>query len=52
MGLIDSALDAFRFKETVFYKEDSDLKLKYDALYKLNNEYPNNEDLQSELYIL
>ena len=52
MGLIDSALDAFRFKETVFYKEDSDLKLKYDALYKLNNEYPNNEDLQSELYIV
>lgn len=52
MGLIDSALDAFRFKETVFYKEDSDLKLKYDALYKLNNEYPSNEDLQSELYIV
>ena len=52
MKLIDSALDSFRFKETVFYKEDSDLKLKQDVLYKLNNEYPNNEDLQSELYIV
>lgn len=52
MGLIDSALDAFRFKETIFYKENSDLQLKYDALNKLNNEYPNNEELQSELYIV
>ena len=52
MGLIDSAIDALRFKETVFFKENSDLQLKYDALDKLNNEYPNNEELQSELYIV
>ena len=52
MGLIDSAIDAFRFKDTVFYKENSDLQNKYDALKKLNEEYPNNEELQSELYIV
>ena len=52
MGLIDSAIDALRFKETVFFKENSDLQLKYDALDRLNNEYPNNEELQSELYII
>ena len=52
MGLIDTAIDAFRFKDTVFYKENSDLQNKYDALKKLNEEYPNNEELQSELYIV
>ncbi len=52
MGLIDSAIDAFRFKDTVFYKENSDLQNKYDALKKLNEEYQNNEELQSELYII
>lgn len=52
MGLIDSVIDAFRFKDTVFYKEKSDLQNKYDALKKLNEEYPNNEDLLSELYIV
>ena len=52
MGLIDSAIDAFRFKDTVFYKENSDLQSKYDALKKLNEEYPNNEDLLSELFIV
>ena len=52
MGLIDSAIDAFRFKDTVFYKENSDLQSKYDALKKLNGEYPNNEELLSELFIV
>ncbi len=52
MGLIDSAIDAFRFKDTVFYKENSDLQSKYDALKKLNEEYPNNEDILSELFIV
>ena len=51
-NVIDSAVDAFRFKDTVFYKENSDLQSKYDALKKLNGEYPNNEELQSELYIV
>ncbi len=52
MGLINDAIDAFRFKDTVFYKEDSDLQNKYDALNKLNEEFPNNEDLLQELYIV
>jgi len=52
MGLIDSAIDAFRFKDTVFYKENSDLQNKYDALKKLNDEYPNNDDILSELFIV
>ena len=52
MGLIDSAIDAFRFKDTFFYKENSDLQSKYDALKKLNEEYPNNEELLSELFIV
>ena len=52
MGLIDSAIDAFRFKDTVFYKENSDLQSKYDVLKKLNGEYPNNEELLSELFVV
>ncbi|MBR4231199.1 MAG: NERD domain-containing protein [Bacilli bacterium] len=52
MGLINTAIDAFRFKDTIIYKENSDLQDKYDALKKLNKEYPNNEDLLSELYIV
>lgn len=51
-NVIDSAVDAFRFKDTVFYKENSDLQDKYNALKKLNDEYPNNEDLLIELYIV
>ena len=43
-NVIDSAVDAFRFKDTFFYKENSDLQDKYNALKKLNDEYPNNED--------
>ena len=52
MVLIDTAIDAFRFKDTVFYKENSDLQGKYDALKKLNEEYPSNEELLSELFIV
>ena len=52
MGLIDNAIEALRFKDTIFYKENSDLQEKYDALKKLNDEHPNNEELLSELYIV
>ena len=52
MGLINDAIDAFRFKDTVFYKEDSDLQNKYDALNKLIEEFPNNGNLLQELYIV
>lgn len=51
MGLF-SSIEAFRFKDTVFYKETSDLQDRYDSLKRLNEEYPNNEDLLSELYII
>ena len=51
MGIIDSALDALRLKDTIFYKDDSDLQDKYEALQKLNTEYPNNEDLLNELFM-
>lgn len=52
MGLIDSAIGALRFKDTIFYKENSDLQSRYDALKQLNTEHPNNEELLSELYII
>lgn len=52
MGIIDLAIEALRSKETIFLKETSDLQDKYDALEKLNKEYPNNEELLSELYIV
>lgn len=52
MGLIDSAIEAFKFKDTIIYKEHSDLQNKYDALKKLNEEFPNNEELLSTLYIV
>ena len=52
MGIIDSAIDALRFKDTIFYKEDSDLQDKYEALQKLKIEYPNNEDILNELFMV
>ena len=52
MGLINSIVDALRFKDTIFYKEDSDLEYKYSALKKLNEEYPDNKDINEELYIV
>ncbi len=51
-NIVDSAVDAFRFKDTVFYKQNSDLEDKYKALEKLNSEYPNNDNLLNELYIV
>ena len=52
MSIINNAIDALRFKDTIFYKENSDLQDKYDALTKLDKEYPNNENLLEELYIV
>ena len=51
MGIIDSITDALRFKDTVFFKENSDLQDKYNALKKLNEEYPNNEELYNLINI-
>ena len=52
MGIIDSVVDAFRFKDTIIYKGNSDLQDKYDVLVKLNKEYPSNENISNELYIV
>lgn len=52
MGLIDDAVDALRFKDTIFYKKNSDLQAKYDALKKLNCEFPNNEKILNELFLV
>lgn len=46
------ALDAFRFKDTVFLKTSNDLQERFNALQKLNEEYPNNEEILSELFII
>lgn len=52
MGILDTLVNGGRFTDTIFYKKTSDLQDKYDALKKLNEEYPNNEDLQTEMYIV
>lgn len=52
MGIIDNMIDSLRFKDTIFYKENSDLQEKYDSLKKLNNEFPNNEGILNELFIV
>ena len=51
MGLIDSLIDATRFKDTVFYKVSCDLQTRYDALKKLVAEYPDNDKLRAEMSI-
>ena len=50
MGIIDSLSEALRFKETIFLKEESTLQEEYDALKKLNEEYPNNKMIKQKLY--
>lgn len=50
MGIIDSLSEALRFKETIFMKEESTLQEEYDALKKLNEEYPNNKMIKQKLY--
>ena len=52
MGIINNVIDNLTFKDTIFLKESSDLQDKYDALSKLNKEYPNNDDIKEELYIV
>ena len=56
MGIIDNMIDSarktFGFKDAIFYKENSDLQDRYDALKRLNEEYPNNEELMSAMYFI
>ena len=52
MAIVELINDALRFKDTVFYKESSDLQDRYDALSKLNSEYPNNDILKNEMYYI
>ena len=40
------------FTDTIFLKEDSDLQKRYDALDRLLKEYPNNEELKEEFFIV
>ena len=52
MGLIDSLVDATRFKDTVFYKVSCDLQTRYDALKRLCAECSNNDKLRAELSVV
>lgn len=52
MSIIDSTIRAVSFKDTIFLKESSDLEDRYNALKKLSEEYPNNELIGQELYIV
>ena len=40
------------FKDTVFVKKTSNLERKYEALERLVKEYPNNDKLKEELFIV
>lgn len=51
MSIIGKVIDNIKFNDTVFLKEDSELKRKCEALKKLNQEYPNNNAIQEELFI-
>lgn len=51
-NVIDSIMDGLRFKDTIFYKVSNDLQSKYNSLNQLNIEFPNNENLMKELYIV
>lgn len=53
MGFLDNVFDSLAgFTDTVFYKENSDLQSRFDALKQLNEEFPDNDSLLSELFII
>ena len=41
-----------KFEDTIFLKESSDLQDRYDALLRLKDEFPNNEDISEEMFII
>ena len=52
LKILDDIYNNFKFTNTIFFKEDSDLQAKYNALKQLNDEYPNNRSLYNELFIV
>ena len=41
-----------KFDKTIFYKSDSELERKIEALKKLSNEFPNNDIIRKKLKIM
>lgn len=41
-----------KFEDTIFLKESSNLQDRYDALLRLKDEFPNNEDISEEMFII
>lgn len=41
-----------KFEDTIFYKESSDLQDRYDALIKLSADYPDNDFIHEELFLV
>ena len=41
-----------KFEDTIFYKESNELQRKYDALVKLSSEYPDNDLINEELFMV
>lgn len=41
-----------KFEDTIFYKESTDLQNRYDALVKLSMEFPDNDFIAEELFLV
>ena len=52
MSIIDNAINALRFKDTIILKNNTSLSDKYNALNILHKEYPDNKELLNELFIV
>lgn len=52
VGIVSDLINNLRFKDTVMYKNSSELQDKYNTLIKLQKEYPNNKEINSELFVV
>ena len=52
VGIVSDLINNLRFKDIVMYKDTSELQDKYNALIKLQKEYPNNKEINSELFVV
>lgn len=52
VGIVSDLINNLRFKDTVMYKDSSELQDKYNALIKLQKEYPNNKEINNELFVV